>query len=384
MEIINFILFIIISIFYLSLVKVEKKNQLYEFLLFSLIIGIFFNYEGHTSDITRYVMLPQQMHNLSFIEIFRKDDLLLQLLAKIVSYITTEPRFFLIVVCIGYMLVFRKVLDVVLYNTSYHKKTIISWASSLLLIYSFLNINALRYGFATVFYLWFVLEYFINNDKRFLFCVWLTPFIHFSYWFLVPLPFLSIFLRERLALAIVIMIVTFLFSSATISTNINNFVSYYFSESIADHTSLYASEEGLDYMNERYSTDFTERSDRGKIASALFPVKNYIIGSAILMISILGFKKIKTKGYECQLIVLILLAFSFANIGSSVSNGDRFYHLATAIAVFISFFLLFNNKQKTIEINQFSFFVVLSKLIMLTAIIYGLLGLYAGRYFLTL
>ena len=377
MVIVNNLIFLIICIFYLLLIKVEKKNQLYTFLLFSLVIGLFLNFEGHEADITRYLMLPLLVKDLPFIEILKGDDFLLQLLAKIVSYFTTDPRFFAIVVSIVYMLVFRKLLDVVLYNTSSHKKTIISWALSLLLIYPFANINGLRFALATVFYLWCVLEFFINNDKRFLYWVWLTPFIHFSYWFLITLPFLSILLRKRLALAIVIMILTFFISSVNVSIGINDYVSRYFSESIAEHTSLYASEEGLDYMNDRYSIDYTVRTVRGKIAYSIFPVKNYIIGSAILLISFLGIKKIKAKEHECQLTVLILLAFSYANIASSVSNGIRFYSTATALTVYIIYYLLFDKRE---TINNSSYSVVLSKLIMVTAIIAGLLSLFASRY----
>ena len=115
-----------------------------------------------------------------------------------------------------------------------------------------------------------------------------------------------------------------------------------FNEETSGAISAYASEEGLNAMNERYSNLALESNINRAISEVLFNARNYGVMWLLFLLSILDYKTIRKNQQLESIITLLLLAFTLTNIFSSASNGNRFF--ATSIAITVWFFFIFMRK----------------------------------------
>ena len=140
-------------------------------------------------------------------------------------------------------------------------------------------------------------------------------------------------------MCIAIFILSFLFITPAVSNGINSIAGKYFSQSIEETVSLYASEDGLEYMNERYSSGLAQRSFRGLVAYYSFDVKRYTLMAILFIISVYVAIKNNRASSGTYLLSFSLLSFALANIASNVSNGVRFFHFAGAAFIFLLFYM---------------------------------------------
>lgn len=371
-----FLLGNVIAFFILK--DVKSPNFKFIFLFFAFLLGLMIKYDGNDADISRYLMFPEFYSYYSWSEIILGKDFILPAIAKLMSYISDSPRLFAIIMYMIYAILYLQSLRIV---TKCSAQFDLFSVATLFLVYSYTNFNALRFSMATLFYLWCILEILINNNRKFLFIIFLTPFIHFSYWMMMPVIFLHRYLHNRFTLCLALFMLSFLFITPNVSNVINSIAGEYFSGSIGDTVSLYASEDGLQYMNERYSSDLAQRSFRGMVAYMSFDVKRYTLMAVLFLLSVfVAFKK-KGSSSVSYLLSFSLLSFAFANIASSVSNGVRFFHFAGAAFIFLLFYMKYPSQECVCE----DYYIVNSKksllnIVKIVVIVTGVLGIYASRY----
>ena len=372
-----YFIFLAISFFILSDVK-SPYFKLCSF-IFAVILGFLIQYEGNESDITRYLFVPSVYASISWENIFDERDFFIPVFAKLVSYVSDSPRFFAVIMYVLYILLFNKSVRLVTANYYGHS---CFYIAALFLAYPFTNFNALRFSFATLFFVWCILKIVIAKKKKFYLIILLTPFIHFSYWIFIPLPYLCLIIKDRLWLALLIFAISFVFITPQVSYFINSFAEQYFTEPTANTVALYASEEGLEYMNDRYATGYSMLSLRGLVFYNLFEIKRYAIMAIVAIICVFNYRMLKGNRKLSTRFVLLLLAYSLANVASSVSNGVRFFHTCVFIAVFFFFNVLYpvNDEEQSenlMFINSSKKWMTLSFAI---TIIIGILYIWAGRY----
>ena len=358
--------------------NVKSSNFRFIFLFFAFLLGLMINYDGNEADISRYLRFPEIYSDVSWMEILLGRDFIIPALAKIISYVSESPRLYAIIMYQIYAILFLQSLMIVTKSAARFDTMSIA---TLFLVYNYANFNALRFSIATLFFLWCILEILINNNRKFLYIIFLTPFIHFSYWMIMPVIFAHRYLHNRFSLCIILFMISFLFITPAVSNAIYSFAGNYFSESIEETVSLYASEEGLEYMNERYSSALAQISFRGMVAYMSFDVKRYTLMVVLFILSVfIAFKK-KRSPNVTYFLSFSLLSFAFANIASSVSNGVRFFHFAGAAFIFLLFYMRYPSQQDFYEeyniVNSRTIPLNIAKMVV---IITGVLGIYASRY----
>lgn len=366
------------AIAFYILKDIKSPNFRFAFLFFAFLLGLMINYDGNGADISRYLMYPKLYSDVSWLKIILGKDFIIPALAKLTSYISVSPRLFAIIMYLIYAILFLRSLTIVANSSA--QFDLVSVAT-LFLVYGYTNFNALRFSTATLFFLWCILEILINKNHKFKFVIFLTPFIHFSYWMMMPVIFVHKYLCDRFSLCIALFMISFLFTTPAVSNAINSFAGDYFSQSIQETVSLYASEDGLAYMNKRYSSGLAQMSFRGMVAYMTFDVKRYTLMAVLFILSVfVAFKNIRTSGVT-YLLSFSLLSFAFANIASSVSNGARFFHFAGAAFIFLLFYMKYPSQECSDEdyniVNSRNILLNIAKIVV---IITGVLGIYASRY----
>ena len=366
------------AIAFYILKEVKSSNFRLLFLFLAFLLGLMINFDGNEADISRYLRYPEIYSDVSWVEILLGKDFIIPALAKLISYVSESPRLFAIIMYEIYAMLFLKSLTIVTKGLSHFD---VYSVATLFLVYSYTNFNALRFSMATLFFMWCVLEILINNNRKDQYVIFLTPFIHFSYWMMMPLIFVHRYLRNRFSLCIAIFILSFLFITPAVSNAINSLAGKYFSQSIEETVSLYASEDGLAYMNERYSSGLAQRSFRGVVAYLLFDVKRYTLMAILFIISVYVAMKNKRASGGTYLLSFSLLSFALANIASNVSNGVRFFHFAGAAFIFLLFYMRYPSQGDFYEeYNIVNSRAIPLKIAQIVVIITGVLGIFASRY----
>lgn len=327
--------------------------------------------DSYASDIIRNLDHVVEYSTLPWEAIFLQKDIYLGATAKIFTIFTTDRH----ILCALYYMIFCTLfiacLDVILRYYTIKRQNL---RSLFLLICVFLiepyyNFNSIRFSTATLFYTWCLLKLYLENDRRFLYLIILTPIIHFGYLIMVPVPFIHKFVKDRIKIAWVILILSFIISGSSTSYFINNYVEFHFSGGIAESVSTYASEEGLATMTERYQ-DLSDSGNANRAFSRMIvTLRDYGIMIGAILLSYLCYKR-KDED-SIRLMTLIILMFSMANIASSADNGDRFIFTTDVFVIYYLFYLVYKDKKENVYgLSGYGSFVI-NILFTITAI-YGL------------
>lgn len=370
--------------FVYSLKQVGKVEFYTIFLLMSVFLGLNMYVSGEngfSGDITRYLVDVRLYKHIPWVQIFAEKDFFLGATGKIFSQLSTNPRFLCVVYYLIYTWWFLQAFSIV---TRHFRLERTLWTClclfSILTVLPFSYFNALRFAMATMLYLWVILEILINKRKIFYAIIFFVPIIHFAYWVMVPLPFLWLFLRNHLMGVLVIFLISFAFSTASTSYTIYNIVEKNFDETVTGSISGYASEEGRENMVQRYN----DLAEGGSVLRAIsrwgYSVRNNTVMIIVVLLTLAGYRSMRKDRAYRRTMTLFLLAASTANIASSVSNGDRFYHIVSAIIVFVFFYAINTNNDEYTAFKSFLKRHIFYLNILIVAVsIYGVMTLYMGR-----
>lgn len=366
--------------FIISIYRYKYRNfaiaSLLLAIMYALCMQVFSN-DLFNADITRNLQAVSRSQYLSWTEIFLKKDFFLSFMGKLLCYISDDIRFLGVCFVVINTIIFLRcfyILDQKVDSITYQLKPF-----SIVLIvlaFCFWDINSLRFKIATTFYIWCVLEYFINRRTLFRYLSILSPFIHFGF-FIAVIPFLLYkWLKDKIKLIWVIFFVSFFLATPSVSLYMDQFSREYLSESISESVSIYSSEEGLENMAKFYEKGKQEGNLNRIISRSMVEVRNYTVMACVFALSFWFYRYRRSEVSLNRRLNFLLLFCSFANIASSNSQGQRFYEIVAILA--ICFFILIKYQMR---FNLRSI-LILKFLIMITFIIVSvnsLLYIYIGR-----
>lgn len=328
-----------------SVFKDLKSNfLLLFFMLFGVFVGVNF-LEGPNSDMYRYVSRAAYYRDVTFVDIFLEKDFYYPLVSKLVTQVSTN--FYFISVCFTtiYYFLFYKCIKVIADNVNPNYNTYLPWFYILALytVLPFTVVTAFRFNSAVLFFCWCLLEYTLNNKRKFLYLILLTPFFHFSFLFYTALPFVYLAiknLKKRLNIVLLIFGLSVVYSNSNLSGFVDNFSKTYLTESVSTQIDAYASEEGQENNTKRYAKAEKEGSAKRAINRGIITYSRQILMFSLVFF-ILKRRKFLTqhKFYE-DLMIMALLSYSFTNFASSVLHGNRFFSVSNFYFYFVLFYLL--------------------------------------------
>lgn len=328
-----------------SVFKDLKSNfLLLFFILFGVFVGVNF-LEGPNSDMYRYVSRAAYYRDVTFVDIFLEKDFYYPLVSKLVTQVSTN--FYFISVCFTtiYYFLFYKCIKVIADNVNPNYNTYLPWFYILALytVLPFTVVTAFRFNSAVLFFCWCLLEYTLNNKRKFLYLILLTPFFHFSFLFYTALPFVYLAiknLKKRLNIVLLIFGLSVVYSNSNLSGFVDNFSKTYLTESVSTQIDAYASEEGQENNTKRYAKAEKEGSAKRAINRGIITYSRQILMFSLVFF-ILKRRKFLTqhKFYE-DLMIMALLSYSFTNFASSVLHGNRFFSVSNFYFYFVLFYLL--------------------------------------------
>ena len=328
-----------------SVFKDLKSNfLLLFFILFGVFVGVNF-LEGPNSDMYRYVSRAAYYRDVTFVDLFLEKDFYYPLVSKLVTQVSTN--FYFISVCFTtiYYFLFYKCIKVIADNVNPNYNTYLPWFYILALytVLPFTVVTAFRFNSAVLFFCWCLLEYTLNNKRKFLYLILLTPFFHFSFLFYTALPFVYLAiknLKKRLNIVLLIFGLSVVYSNSNLSGFVDNFSKTYLTESVSTQIDAYASEEGQENNTKRYAKAEKEGSAKRAINRGIITYSRQILMFSLVFF-ILKRRKFLTqhKFYE-DLMIMALLSYSFTNFASSVLHGNRFFSVSNFYFYFVLFYLL--------------------------------------------
>lgn len=334
--------------------------------------------ESFQADITRNLAHVVSYKYLPWRAIFLERDYFLGISGKLLCVISDNLRFLAVCYTLIKALLFLRCVKIVLdHIVDSERRISLLPLLAMLFVVSFYDINSLRFSIASVYFLWCSLEILIIRRKLFYVLLLLSPFIHFGFWIMAPVPLLFFLLKDRTRIVWLVFILSFIFSTARTSLWISQYVEENMSESIAESVESYASESGLEGMTERYEEGARLGNLNRAISRAAVDIRNYGIMIITMLFSFLGFKRRQPNDSFNQLINYLIIVYSCANIANSNSQGTRFYLVAAMIAVFIFVYIMYRDEKWYIDFytNNNSLVNIAFILVVLTGVIY----LYVGR-----
>jgi len=298
-----------------------------------------------TADITRNLEHAVAYKDLPWLFLLLEKDFFLGVSGKLLCYISDDLRFLYVCYILIKTTLFLKCVGIVVNNIPPTiKKIHLLPLLSMIFVTTFYEVNSTRFTIASIFFVWCTLEILINHNKRFYGFIFLSPLIHFSFWLVMPLPFLYKVLKNKTKLVWLIFAFSFIFSLASTSLLMNKFAEKNMSESVSRGVGVYASEEGLENMEERYAEGARSGNLNRAISRSIVDVRNYGVMICVAFFSIYCYRRNNKDGIVAQLMNYLLLLYSFANIANSNSQGVRFYLVTAELAVFFLVMMMYRSE----------------------------------------
>lgn len=359
----------------------SSKQFRHAFLLMGVFMGMVLQLDSG-GDMERYAHSVIFYDSQNWLYILTEEkDLLFPLYAKLFSYLSINIRLFIISLFTLYTMLFLKVYECVLYH--------IKWENNIanyflligfLLIYNYAFFFSIRFSFATLLLSLCTLKIVLEKSNKYYLIMCICPLMHYSFAIVLVAVVLHYFMGDKLELCVSIFLFSFLLTTPEVSYYINSIAEQYLPEQTSSVVSLYASEKGLEYMNNRDAAGAEKLSIKGQIAFLILDYKNYFFTYGLLLLCLLRSPQIKRSRILTRIFTILLLFYAMTNVASSASRGDRFYNVGSSLIIYFLFvLLLYNNKDSDIASFIRSNRVIIYTLF-IVAILFGIAYIYALRW----
>lgn len=361
--------------------NIKSRNFVIASLAMAVMLGMSIDVvesENYSADITRFLSHAANYKYIPWAWIFMEKDFFLGLSGKLLSQISDNLTFLAICYYVMYIILFLLCFKIIIKNYSkYYGKRSLFYIAGLFLVVPFTFFNSLRFALATYYFVWCMLEIFFNNKKKFYGLILLSPIFHFSFLMLIPLPFLHLFLKNKLRLVWIIYALSIVFSTSSTSYFLHKFAEHNFRGSISESVEIYASEVGLESMSNSYKEQAAYGNFNRTITRTIVDIRNYGIMICVVLLSIAQYKHNKHERRSISYFTLILLLMSLANVAASASNGERFYHITSMVSIYFLFAYLYEDRKKirSFYSKNKCFFMILFSL----GILYGIIYIFVSR-----
>lgn len=232
--------------------------------------------------------------------------------------------------------------------------------------------NSLNLAFYTgaIYILYWLTKTLLKRNIKHLTPIFLAPLFHIALVLVfIPSGFYLI-LKSKTYLCILLALFSYAIPQVVVTNVLGSLAEDNENTLVESKYKSYASEKGMDYLNERYSKSASQANFKLSLLNNIQTfIFDYLINFGLLIIFFF-YKKFKNNELQVYMYNLILLLFAMSNIMLNISNGGRFqiFHLTLSIV----FFLLFYQnliKNKVIKIYYFIIFPII--------FIFGIMNLYA-------
>lgn len=324
--ILNILIFILWPLggFLYSLLNINSKLSKYIFISFFFFVGCSFKLTDSLYDSFRYAddYLEHIYYNdLNIRDIFSSlfsgeiTDVYQYIMAYVTSFVSNSPR-----ILYGfYGLVWGfSVYYSILYTRQEWKQKMNRYVLFILLVLFFINpyvnINGVRFWTATWLFFCSWLGFFEKKRKVWLAGLIIVPFMHYSFVILLPLIILSILLKDKIRLLLIISYISFLIVpyfdiSYTFSTDV-------FGSAIGSHVGFYIDP---DYM----ATVSNQKNERSISNMTLTALPEYFI-FIFLLFSYKYISNIREDKRTSISFSIFLVLFIFLNLTSVIPSVERF------------------------------------------------------------
>lgn len=274
-------------------------------------------------------------------------DIYQPLVTLVVSFFTKDAHFLFLLFAFVFGFFYSRNIWLVLNFASKDKLTWWSWITviMLILVIPIWEINGVRMWTALHVFMYGVLSFYLNNDKKKLIWSFVAVFIHFSFLFPLMLIFIYIFLpKNNLTIYFVLFFVSATFNEINIQALNDVFVKFL-------PVQLSTRTEG--YLNEDYLISVSETSASFSLYLVLI---NKLSKYFILLIIIyfwINKNTLFTKKIHKDLLTLFLFLGSCFQFFSMIPSMGRFFTITNMVFYSLLFLLLIDESQNNINLNNF-------------------------------
>lgn len=368
-----FALILPFSALFYSIKNYRNRDAKWFFVFGLSFLGYTINIEG---DIERYRDIFYEMKNVPWSQLLtdilslKQGDFYVSLVAKFIG-IFVENHYFYIAVLIAvfayfYFSIVKLFIDFLPKKLDFF---VIQLFFAFTLFISLRNFISIRFYTATLVFIYGMLKYLFSDKKKYLVFVFISPIIHIS--FLIGLPFVLfyVFFKKKYKIAFFLMISCYFIGQSSAVDFLNKSLNSNTENAINSKIKTYASEEGIEYLNNRYASE--EINSKLLILNTSKQVSNIFISIGILLILFFQ-KRVLKEDINIKFFTLILVFWALANLLREVSNGSRFtiLYLFTALGFFL--FLQVNNNLNNHLIQYLKFGIII-------VIAYGFMSIVASN-----
>lgn len=335
--------------------QIYVKNILWAFtVFFSMTFSVGLETAG--ADINRYMFWVEQLHgqSMSFgdaIEYFKNSqevDVARTFLSILVSRFTDNGYYLIIVFGIIYGYFFSRNIWFVYERLRGNKLRgiVILLITCLFLILPIWNINGFRFYTASQAFLYGLLPYLYDGEKRKLFWCFISPWL-FHFAFLAPVLILLgyMVMGNRYNLYFIVFLGSFFIKELDIS-QFNQLVDNYLPKSFVERSEGYRDQEAISAFQERELLS----TDKRWYAVLYNPALNWSLAAFLTVLYFRLRRILETNKKLLGVLSFTYLFFAVSNILSTLPSGGRFLSLASLLSlVILSIYLQNSVKDRLME-----------------------------------
>lgn len=334
----------------------SARNLFWYGCVFMGFIHIFNPIGGSQSDGVRYaealVNIDTQRIDANVIKsyFYSQDgslDIYQPLVTLFVSAFTKDPHFLFLIFAIVFGFFYSRNIWIVL-NLS--KKETLSWWVWIVLIMMLLvnpiwEINGVRMWTALHVFVYGVLSFYINNDKKKLLWSFASIFIHFSFVFPLILILIFQFLpKNKLTIFFVVYFITAAFNEINLQS-LNDSLTNILPSQLSSRTNSYLNEDYLMTVNE------TNASYSQYLIIAKYLSKYFILTMVVYFW--INKNSLFTNKFYQELLALFLFMSAAFQLVSVIPSMGRFFRVTDIIFYALLFLLLIDQHINNLEFNTF-------------------------------
>lgn len=350
---------------------------------------------GEGADGGRYAMQLIEMHkgNLSLLEEIARNfvysnsmDYYQLILTWLVSRFTDNAHVLFMCFATVFGFFYSRNMWYVLNRTSGSlNKTAIIFVAILFLVCPIWNINGVRMWTAAHVFMYALLPYICEGNRKQLYWLIALPFIHFSFLYFVVLSAIVVLLPDRLTSnsnfvrwgLIAIFIGSIVLSTINVPA-ITNTLEQFSPESYQDRIELYTRDSAF------------ENQELGKMAvnwyvAAASDIRFWVSNILLLVMAFIGLNEVQDR----KLLNYTLLISAIANIASQIPSGERFLTIAHLFSYSLILWQIAKQNRKNQIVNNVAHFAAVP---LIVTILFGIrqgfefygISLFCGDFFISL
>lgn len=192
------------------------------------------------------------------------------------------------------------------------------------LFYSILTIFNYAFYTGVIYFLYFLVKLICFNKRSSYLFMLLTPVFHYGTLPFLLIPLFFIIFKRKTYLYIIALIVCSLASQSFLIKNVGTYLENT-GTVLENRFDGYASEEGKERMDERYSLGYKQGNTNYRLFVDIRNATNSIAIPSLLVLLLINLKNIKRNEVTLNLLNISIACMAVSQLMLNISQGERFY-----------------------------------------------------------